>query len=1029
MGKALYTLFTIVFLIQHIECTEKGESLILTNDGQVGFSPSTDLRADFLSPPDYAKPRVFWWWLEGNITEEGIRQDLIDMKNAGIKGAIVFDAGSSSYKQVSRTDAGPVFMSPEWRELFVYTCLVADSLDMEISLNITSGWNDGGEWVTPEFASKKLIWSELEIQGSKLLKQKLPMPSGVLEEKGKAYYKPIVVLALKLNEKSDRIVPLENSEIKSVHSIYAIPKIEELGYDWDIFLKEEPSPSGDFHARLSDVIDITEYVNEEGFIEWNVPDGKYLIMRFGYTGTGIKVSTHSPGGGGLAIDYMSKEAMDLQYEKVAGILLKDIASHNCGKSFKYLHDDSWELGASNWTNDFDSAFKQLNGYEIYPYLPILAGRIVDNREESNRFLYDFRKTIAHLIWERHYKRFSDLAHKSNLSIHPESGGPHPAPIDALKNLGLSEIPMGEFWIRSKTHRIKPEDRLFVKQASSAAHIYGKRFVQAEGPTSVGPHWEEDFAYMKPTLDRVYCEGLNRFVVHTFTHSPKNAGIPGNEYFAGTHFNQNVTWWEQVPAFFTWNARNSFMLSQGLFVGDVCFYYGDNVPNQVPLKHTVNGLGEGYDYDVCNTEVLLTRMTAHNGKIWLPDGMSYEVLVLPDRKGITPEVLLKIEELVLNGATIIGSKPDTFVGLRNKKDAEFVVRQKADAVWGNVDGISVYENKYGKGKVVWGKAVREVLQEKGILPDFEYKSKKKNAFIDYIHRKTGETDIYYVVNRNEQPEYLIATFRIDGRVPERWNPETGEITPLTLYTSQDSQVSIPLFLEPFGSTFIVFREKVTGDYLNALYKDGEMLFPYLPKDTFETIPFVTTSQGELVFMNPGNYVLKNKKQNLPSLSVSPAKKKEFKNLWEIQFNDKWGRSEKIEWDTLRLWNEQTIPQIKYYSGTAIYENSIMVDKDELSKKHVYLDLGKLYNIAEVWINGVNAGVWWQPPFKKDITRYLVAGENQLQIKVVNLWPNRLIGDQFLPEEGRTTKTNVIKFTKDVSLFPSGLLGPVSVLIYD
>ncbi|WP_308198900.1 glycosyl hydrolase [Chitinophaga sedimenti] len=388
------------------------------------------------------------------------------------------------------------------------------------------------------------------------------------------------------------------------------------------------------------------------------------------------MSTHSPGGGGLAIDYMSSEAMDLQYSKTVGVLTRGQKI----PALKYLHDDSWELGASNWTPAFAQEFKAANGYDIYKYLPILTGRIIDNRDVSNNFLFDFRRTIADLIYKNHYERFADLAAQQGMGIHSESGGPHPAPLDALKNRGLNAIPMGEFWIRANTHRIEAHRRLYVKQPASAAHIYGKQFAQAEGPTSIGPHWEEDFYYMKPTLDRVYCEGLNRLVIHTFTHSPEEAGKPGNEYFAGTHFNQNVTWWEQAPAFLRWNSRISYMLSRGLFVGDVCYYYGDNVPNQVPLKHVEPGLGEGYDYDVCNTDVILHRMQVKNGRIVLPDGMSYAVLVLPDWKVITPEVLQKLEQLVRDGATVIGPKPLAAAGLRNAgKD----ITALADKVWARV----------------------------------------------------------------------------------------------------------------------------------------------------------------------------------------------------------------------------------------------------------------------------------------------------------------------------------------------------------
>lgn len=1022
MKNILFTLF--ILLLSGCSRSEEKKT-----DFQPGFSPSADLEADFISPPDYAKPRVYWWWLEGNISKEGIRFDLAEMKKAGIQGAIIFDAGSSSYTGMKRTEPGPVFMSPQWREMFTYACLVADSLNMEISLNIGSGWNDGGPWVTPEETSKKMVWSELVVQGPRQLSEILPLPEGLLKDErdGTFYYRPVAVLAVKETPHSASVQPLENMDIKAVHSIRIPRTTNGLGYDWDIFMKEEPSPEGDCNAYLKDVIDITDKVDADGNIRWDVPEGEFVIMRFGYTGTGIQVSTHSPGGGGLAIDYMNKEAMDLQYDNTVSKLLQDLKQAGA-RSLTYLHDDSWELGAANWTHQFDELFKKANGYSMLPYMPVLTGRIIESREVSNRFLYDFRRTIADLIWENHYKHFRDRAHADGCGIHPEGGGPHPAPIDALKNVGLNDIPMGEFWIRANTHRVTPESRFYVKQPASAAHIYGKRFVQAEGPTSIGPHWEEDFAYMKPTLDRVYCEGLNRLVIHTYTHSPAEAGIPGNEYFAGTHFNPNVTWWKQAPAFLTWNSRISFMLSQGLFVGDVCFYYGDNVPNQVPLKHIYEGLGEGYDYDICNTQVILERMTTRDGKIYLPDGMHYEVLVLPDRIGMTPEVIARLEELVKEGATIIGPKPTTSVGLRGNKEAEAKVRKIADAMWGNSDNISNEKIAYGKGFINTGKQIRDILLEKGIVPDFTYESNKPEALIDYIHRKTDDADIYYVVNRNERPEYIHASFRVGSKAPELWNPVNGEITDFPVYTAKNGKVSMPMFLEPFGSVLVVFRKEVET-YYEQITRNGESLFPGLPADTFNISPFMTQGDGNLLFVQPGDYVLTSSAGEEKNISVGEIPEIKINTPWEVFFDSKWGGPEKIVFDKPVLWNTHHDPGIRYYSGTAVYSNTFDIPSGQYKNKRIHLDLGEMYNLAEVFVNRQSAGVWWQPPFAGDITDLVKEGVNKLELRVVNLWSNRIIGDNYLPENERYTKTNVGKFDKDYPLRPSGLAGPVVVKMYE
>jgi hypothetical protein len=1007
------------------------------NDFTVPYAPSDNWERDFQNPPSYAGARAFWWWLEGYITKQGVLDDLTAMKEAGIAGAIVFDGGSG-YNQNSKTKSaynnfgmlppsGPGFMSDEWRDLFAYSCRVADSLGIELSLSITSGWNDGGPWVTPEYAAQKLVWSETIVEGSCTIEQTLPLPDKLLSYADKPYFQPVAVLALKLSTKADSVKPLPLFDVKAVHTIRLPFTTTGLGYDWEAFVNPLPEDLTGCHARLADIIDISDKVDAKGNIKWDAPSGRYAIMRFGHTGTGIRVSTHSPGAGGLAIDYMNEKATDLQFEQVVLPILQDLEKGG-RNGLRYLHDDSWELGATNWTPVMAKAFAEANGYDMRNYLPVIAGKIIESHAISDRFLYDFRRTIADLIRKNHYQRFRDLAHQRGIGIHPESGGPHPAPIDALKNMGMNDIPMGEFWTISNTHRVEPHRRLYVKQGASAAHIYGKRFMQAEGPTSIGPHWERDPWMIKPTFDRVFCEGLNRVVLHTFSHSPREAGKPGNEYFAGTHFNPNITWWKQERAFLDWVARNSFMLSQGLFVADVAFYYGDNVPNQVPLKHIDPSLGEGYDYDVVNTDVILNRMIARDGRIHLPDGMSYRVLVLPDRKAIKTEVLEKIEQLVKDGATVIGPKPETAVGLRNSGKAKTQVGKIAARLWQDVDGNGVIETNYGKGKVVWGKDVRTVLQEKGIVPDFEYRSARCNSsadstLIDYIHRSEGAVQVYYVANRNKQSEWLNCSFRVNDLQPELWYPETGRIVPMSIFRKEKNQTSLPLYLDPYGSVFVVFRSPSTNNQITSLVKDGIALFPE-PSAVFDRSPVTYAADGKIIFHQSGEYIFAQEGKTSKTDVALPAERT-VGGTWKVAFDADWGGPASTEFKQLVSWSEHPDKGIRYYSGTAVYRNVVTVSAADLQYR-ITLHLGELYNLAEVNINGAPAGVWWKQPFSGDITELLQKGENTIEIKVVNLWPNRLIGDQFLPEDKRFTKSNVMKFTKETPLLPAGLLGPVTLV---
>ena len=399
------------------------------------------------------------------------------------------------------------------------------------------------------------------------------------------------------------------------------------------------------------VVDLSAKMDSSGRLVWRVPKGKWTILRFGHTTLGARTKTTSLStyprarGGPLEMDWLSARAMDFHFAATGKKLIAD-AGRLAGSTLKYLHDDSWEVGCPNWTQSFRADFKKFRGYDLLPYLPVLAGKIVDTREVSNRFLHDYRRTIADCLAKNHYGRFRDLCKPHGIGIDSQGGGPWTtdaaASMDTLANLGKNDIPHGEFWQSGWYKGKYGKQNLTGKQTASAAHIYGRKWAAAEAFTSIGPHWEESPVDLKPTADISFCEGTNRFYLHTFTHSPPEVGRPGYEYFAGTHFNPNITWWAQAGAWTEYLARCQFLLSRGLFVGDVCYYYGDDVPNWVPAKHIDPSLGYGYDYDICNAEVLLTRMSVKDGRIVLPDGMSYHLLVLPDTRAMPVKILRKLK---------------------------------------------------------------------------------------------------------------------------------------------------------------------------------------------------------------------------------------------------------------------------------------------------------------------------------------------------------------------------------------------------
>ena len=401
-------------------------------------------------------------------------------------------------------------------------------------------------------------------------------------------------------------------------------------------------------------------------------------------------------------------------------------AQSAGKSVKFLQTDSWEMDLVSWTDKFPEEFRKFRGYDIQKYMPVLAGRIVENRDETDRFLHDFRKTIGDCVEEYHYKLFYNLAHKYGMGIHPESGGPHSAPVDALKVMGISDFPQGEFWAVSNTHRIKDDERLSVRQSACVAHTNGKRFVAAEGPTSIGPQWERSPKDLKGNIDRVFCSGVNRIVWHTFTSSPKEFGVPGNEYFAGTHLNPNVTWWKQSKDFISYLNRCSYMLQQGLFVADVLYYYGDDVPNFVFLKEDLPELNFGYDWDKCSKEIILNRVRFDGEKIVLPDGMSYRVLMLAPGKAIDLNVLKKVESLVKAGMTLVSPRPEEVTGLTGFPESDRELKAITDRLWGISDGKDLIENKVGKGRVIWGKNINDILAGMKVYPDFKFRSNQEET---------------------------------------------------------------------------------------------------------------------------------------------------------------------------------------------------------------------------------------------------------------------------------------------------------------
>jgi hypothetical protein len=929
------------------------------------------LDAGWQQPPPEARTRAYWWWLNGNVTSNAITRDLEEMKAKGWGGALLADAGGAEQGGNDRVPAGPVFASAEWRALFKHTLAEADRLGLELSLNAQSGWNIGGPMVKPEDAVKKLTWAETNLTGGSRVSLELPVPPA-----NDNFYRDAFVLAWRNNPSvpANR-PPLRNLAVKSMRA-----KLTVTGPDgWFIansapptdpaLFAEEPSAPGEADLRVGDTLDLSSKLSATGTLNWEAPPGQWQILRIGYTLADIRhVSTHSEGWRGYALDVLDQNAFFRYWDEVLEPLLAD-AKPYAGKTLKYLHTDSWEIGAFNWTPTFAREFRARRGYDLLPWLPVFAGRIVNSREECNRFLHDFRKTLGDLAADNHYHPFQQRAARHGLGIHPESGGPHFTPIDAQRLLGLNDVPMSEFWAESTTHRRSEITRFFVKQPASAAHTYGKRFVAAEGFTTVGPHWQETlWDNLLPSFNHALVEGLNRLVWHEFVCSPAEMGLPGQQYFAGTHINPNVTWWKKSGPVLAWLNRCQFMLQQGLPFADVLYYYGDHVPNYTQLRGSdPAGVSAGFDYDVITEEAILTRLSAKDGKLVLPDGVTYQLMVLPDREIISLPVLRKLRELSQAGGVILGPKPTQASGWANHAANDAEVEMIAAELWDS-------------GRVITNQSAREVLSARGIPPDFEGTSDQPVG-LEYIHRRAGAADIYFVANRAKTNAVTICAFRVRGKAPELWNPVTGERKFALAYTENDGRTIVPLDFAPCGAWFVIFRESAANHPARAASNAA----------TFTPLA-------------------------------------EISGTWTVRFDTNWAGPAEVQFVSLVSWTERPEPGIKFFSGTAVYEKTFELARSVISDRpsSVFLDLGNVRELAEVKVNGQTCGITWAPPFRVDITAAMRAGANKLQVEVVNFWPNRIIGDAALPREQRLTRTNIRKLTRDTKLMESGLLGPVKLL---
>ena len=1041
------------------------------------------LAANFQQPPADARPWVYWFWNNGNVTSNGITADLEAMQRVGIGGVLIMDV----LERFAPPRGTAEFMNAEWQNLFEFAVQEAGRLGLEINMANGPGWcGSSGPWITPALSMQKLVSTNLTVTGPTNFSAVLPVAQfgfGKVWHDGFSssvkypdYYEDIAVLA------------------------------------WPV------SANGVIPA--SAVVNLTAQLGADGKLNWNVPPGTWQIQRIGHTTTGSSTRPPVAGGNGLECDKLGAAGMDAHFAGMMAKLIKT-AGPLAGKALTATHIDSWEVGSQNWTANLREEFKKRRGYDPVPWLTCLTdvtrekvkdkatthfAHTLDDAATAARFRWDFDQTIAELLAENYSGRLAQLAHAHGLRYTLEG---YDLPFgDEYTYTARADEPMTEFWTMGWSGRTTQSK---AEEMASVAHVYGHAIVGAESFTSGDKEeWKLTPADIKSLGDYEFAQGVNRFVFHRYAHQPYLDRAPGATMGPwGLHYERTQTWWELSGGWHEYLARCQYLLRQGTFVADL-LYLRPEVPNQTYL--TANPPPPaGYRFDEISAEALQQRVSVQDGKLVLPDGMSYRVLVLPPVKTMTPALLSKIKDLTRAGATVVANaaRPQASPSLQDFPRCDDTVTQLGGELWGNCDGKTVTENKAGQGKFIWGRPLEKVLAALSAPADFA-----ANLHLNWIHRHADGTEIYFVANPAGTAVEARCTFRVQGLRPEWWNPETGETTLLSAYQATEAGITVPLRFGPSGSGFVVFRQPVQGfDSVVRLLRNGQPLLETEPKQdglkilsasygvpgdaartrdvrdqvqalvnqgkttfqvgdlaesgdpaygTVKTLTVAYYAAGKtfkatgkdpepitlsaqvsalerpaeilcdpagnlrLAAREPGSYewITASGQTNRAEVTEVPPPLA-INGPWELVFPPKWGAPESVMLTNLVSWSDSADTGVKYFSGTATYRTSFDFSNQNKQNTKLFLALGEVRVMARVKVNGQDCGIAWMPPFRVDITGAVRAGANRLEIQVANLWPNRMIGDAAQPVAKRFTWSSWEPFKPDTSLLPSGLFGPVQI----
>ena len=1009
-----------------------------------------DLKNGFLHPPVSARPQTWWHWMNGNVSKAGIAADLEAMAKVGLGGAQIFDASDG-------VPAGPVaFAGEEWRSLVRFAAQEAKRLGLDLAIHNCSGWSSsGGPWIAPSNAQKRVVFTETPVAGGTRFRGVLPVPA---ETHG--YYRDIAVLAVKtpsaelkrmeacgvsvtrrgshaatfkfaeafpaaglsfacpvadpryadyyVTVKADGECLVDGRRVcvkvmgdRNRLGIYvpfarrvtarqvdvtftykggakgsaAQPKIEALrlesGYRtpdlaskalairYDSYPRENPPPQPDQIVAREDVKVLARGASAAGGIEWDVPEGAWTLIRFGYACDGAKNRPGSFAGEGLEVDKLDASAVDGHYRAFRRL----IPSPEEGLSTLIV--DSYEVGCPTWTEAFETEFLKRRGYDIVPHLALLTGRVVGGVAETEGRLADYRRTVADLFNENYGRRFADLCHRDGYLFQLEGYGDCPA--SELEYGHWADIPMGEFW----GHAGHDGRTGNTRYAGFVSHVWGRRFAASESFTTdpKNGRWLKDAFGLKRQGDCVYAAGVNRIVYHRYAHQPwtEPTRYPGMTMGPhGTHFERTLTWWEQSAAWLAYQSRCQWMLQEGTFVADALCYCGEDAPHcgwTYPLEHwheyetAKPPVPDGYAFDCCALDAL-EAAKVDNGQIVVPGGVRYAVLGLPGDEGLGARSRAVINRLVAAGAKAVphGDLPKALTGTGRGPD---FLSDREDARW--------------------------------------------------IHRRYADgSEAYFVAFANTEETRTACRFRVTGKVPELWNPETGEIGRAVDWATEGAMTKVAFAIRPIGSMFVVFRPQPLA-----------------------TAPVVPTRKQKAERVVEGK--------------------------WSVTFPAKFapnplaqGPDETVEFPALVSWTDRPERDIRYFSGSATYRKEIVCAAPSDGER-LTLDLGEVRNFADVTVDGQRYPTLWKPPFEADVTEAAKDGRLVVEVKVTNLWVNRLIADDaFAPDcdwdgkgrvglksipawvrkgapspSGRLTFTTWRHWLKDDKPLVSGLLGPVKL----